>query len=527
MSFEVKKQDLLGRIGRIVTKSGIIETPALLPVVNPKSLEIHPKNFGKFNYNALITNAYILKKHFEKDVVKLGVHRFLKFNGVIMTDSGAYQILRYGKVSIAPREIVQFQKDIKTDIGVILDIPTGWKVSREYAEWTVKETLKRARDAVNIIGETDILWTGPVQGGTYLDLVRKSALKMGKLPFQMYALGSPTKIMQQYLFGILIEMILTAKLNLPIEKPFHLFGAGHPMMFALAVASGCDLFDSASYALYARDGRYLTETGTERIEDLEYFPCACPVCRNSTPKELKEKNYAEKTTLLMQHNLYTCKTEIERIKQYISEQRLWELIEQRSRSHPQMLKGFRTLCKYSKHLIDGTPAYKSRGIFIFDETSLSRPEVLRYKQKLKENHRTPKEKKKLLLLLPEPLCKPFHTSPQYKKIEKIIASKPGIHVCFYSIPFGVIPLELDDVYPLSQYESCSPFNSEMKKELADSITTYIKNKKYNKKIIYPDYSLLDKKNLRSLRQEAIIIRVGTSELWSDKSLQRLREILLQ
>ena len=72
MSFEVKKQDLLGRIGKIVTKSGIIETPALLPVVNPKSLEIHPKNFGKFNYNALITNAYILKKHFEKDVVKRG-----------------------------------------------------------------------------------------------------------------------------------------------------------------------------------------------------------------------------------------------------------------------------------------------------------------------------------------------------------------------------------------------------------------------------------------------------------------------
>ncbi|MEM2915731.1 MAG: tRNA guanosine(15) transglycosylase TgtA, partial [Candidatus Bathyarchaeia archaeon] len=292
MSFEVKRQDLFGRIGKLITKTGTIETPALLPVVNPRSLDVPPKDiFEEFKYRALITNAYLLKRYFEKDVLNLGVHRFLNYNGIIMTDSGAYQLLRYGKVQIEPREIIQFQMDIKTDIGVILDIPTGWEVSRKYAEWTVKETLERARQAINAIGDTDILWVGPVQGGTYLDLVRKSATEISKLPFHIYALGSPTKVMEQYLFDILVKMVMTAKLNLPIEKPLHLFGAGHPFMFPLAVALGCDLFDSASYALYAKDDRYITETGTERIENLKYFPCTCPVCRSLTPKDLNERNY--------------------------------------------------------------------------------------------------------------------------------------------------------------------------------------------------------------------------------------------
>lgn len=525
MSFEVKKQDLFGRIGKLTTKTGTIETPALLPVINPRSLDIPPKDIlEEFKYRALITNAYILKKHFEKDVLNLEVHRFLNYDGIIMTDSGAYQILRYGKVQIEPQEIIQFQKNIKTDIGVILDIPTGWEVSRKYAEWTVKETLERARQAVNIIGDTDILWVGPVQGGTYLDLVRKSAVETSKLPFQIYALGSPTRIMEQYLFDILVEMIITAKLNLPIEKPLHLFGAGHPFMFPLVVALGCDLFDSASYALYAKDGRYITATGTERIENLEYFPCVCPVCRNSTPKNWKEKNYDERTILLMKHNLYVCKMEIERIKQCISEGRLWELLEQRSRSHPSLLKAFKTLCKYSDYLERETPSYKHRGIFIFGETSLRRPEVLRYKKKLLENYRPPKGRKNLLLL-PEPDSKPFHTSSQYKKVEKMIGLKSNVHICFYSIPFGVIPVELDEIYPLSQYETCPPFSFEMKKDLAESISEYIKSKKYGKVFIYPDNSLLDKATLRKLNKKVEIVKVRSSEVWSDKSLQNMKKIL--
>ena len=206
------------------------------------------------------------------------IHDLLKFDGIIETDSGAYQILQYGDVEVKPDAIIRFQERLDTDIGVILDIPTDQEASKQHAKWTVDETLRRAKEAQQTITRRDILWVGPVQGGVHADLVAYSAREMAKLDFQIHALGSPTTVMQQYQYDKLVDMIMAAKLNLPADRPLHLFGAGHPMMFALAIALGCDIFDSASYALFARNDRYLTSQGTAKMEDLEYFPCTCPAC---------------------------------------------------------------------------------------------------------------------------------------------------------------------------------------------------------------------------------------------------------
>jgi 7-cyano-7-deazaguanine tRNA-ribosyltransferase len=272
MSFEIRDRDLLARIGRLETKSGVVETPSLLPVINPTVQPIQPKTIREeFNCKALITNAYIIKKHFREEAAQKGIHRLLDFTGVVMTDSGAYQILVYGDVDASPEEIVHYQEEINTDIATILDVPTGWGVPRPYAKQTVNETLSRAKKLTEIKTRGDIAWVGPIQGGQYLDLVARSAKEMGKLPFQIYALGSPTPVMEQYLFDTLVDMVMTAKMNLPWERPLHLFGAGHPFMFALAVALGCDLFDSAAYAIYARENRYMTEYGTTKLQELEYF----------------------------------------------------------------------------------------------------------------------------------------------------------------------------------------------------------------------------------------------------------------
>jgi len=250
MTFEIRERDMLARIGRLKTKSGEIETPLLFPVINPNVQPISPKRMREvFGCNALITNAYILKKRFGDKPIEKGVHNFLDFNGVVMTDSGAYQILVYGDIEATPKEIVEYQERIDADIATILDLPTGWKVSKKYAENTVRETLKRAKELFQTKTREDILWVGPIQGGRYLDLVAESAVKVGELPFQIHALGSPTEVMEHYRFDVLVDMIMTAKMNMPIERPLHLFGAGHPFMFALAVALGCNLFDSAAYAI--------------------------------------------------------------------------------------------------------------------------------------------------------------------------------------------------------------------------------------------------------------------------------------
>jgi len=311
MSFEVREKDLLARIGKLKTKSGVVETPLLFPVINPNIQPIPPKKIEtEFGFDALITNAYILKKRFQNQPIEKGLHKFLDFNDTIMTDSGAYQILVYGDIEVTSKEIVEYQERIDTDIATILDIPTGWKVSENLAEQTVKETLKRAKEFFTLKTRDDILWVGPVQGGRYLNLVAKSAKEMGKLPFQIYALGSPTEVMERYRFDVLVDMIMTAKMNLPTEKPLHLFGAGHPFMFALAIALGCDLFDSAAYAIYARQNRYMTENGTYRLNELDYFPCACPKCARTTPKQALELSQKEREVFLAEHNLYVCNAEL-------------------------------------------------------------------------------------------------------------------------------------------------------------------------------------------------------------------------
>ena len=71
-----------------------------------------------------------------------GLHKFLDYDGAVMTDSGAYQILVYGEVEVTQKEIVAYQEGIGSDIATILDIPTGWKVTKEEAELTVAETLQ-------------------------------------------------------------------------------------------------------------------------------------------------------------------------------------------------------------------------------------------------------------------------------------------------------------------------------------------------------------------------------------------------
>ena len=269
MSFDIRSKDLLGRIGRLKTRSGTVETPTLLPVINPGRQTIPPRILQEeLGCDAVITNAYILRKQCAETPVETGVHRFLDFDGVIMTDSGAYQILEYGEIDVSPIEIVHFQEQIATDIATILDIPTGFRMKKRHSERTVKETLKRAEDLARIKTRSDILWVGPIQGGQYLDLVAHSARNVGRMPFDIHALGSPTPIMEQYLFDTLVNMILTAKMNIPLNRPFHLFGAGHPFMFALAVALGCDLFDSAAYAIYAKQDRYMTAYGTSKLREL-------------------------------------------------------------------------------------------------------------------------------------------------------------------------------------------------------------------------------------------------------------------
>ncbi len=478
MSFEIRTKDLLGRIGLLHTNHGVVETPLLLPVVNPNSQLITPRELkSNFGFNALITNSYLVWKQFreEKDVPK--IHRLLDFDGVIMTDSGAYQILQYGDVEVQPAEIIGFQEKLDSDIAVILDVPTGQEVSKERAKWTVNETLRRADEALRLVTRRDILWVGPIQGGTFCDLITYSARETGKRDFAIHALGSPTPVMQQYRFDLLVDMIMAAKLNLPTDRPLHLFGAGHPMMFALAVALGCDIFDSASYALFARNGRYMTAQGTAKFEDLVYFPCSCPTCHGRSPEELRKLLPTDRERFLASHNLNSCLNELQTIKQAIVDGRLWELVESRSRNHPALQRAFNRMLYYVKNLERETPIRKRKGPFVTTVESLNRPEIQRYQERLLDRYEPPPRAKRVLLL-PEEYLKPFQDIPTQVSLLQKIEKRSDVHICSYGLTFAVVPYELLDVYPLSQTEDSLSPNSTTVGLASRRITNYLKAAHY-------------------------------------------------
>ncbi|HDQ05990.1 MAG TPA: tRNA guanosine(15) transglycosylase TgtA [Candidatus Bathyarchaeota archaeon] len=491
MSFEIADRDLMARIGRLKTKSGVIETPLLLPVINPNVKTVLPETLDeKFGCRALITNAYIIHKNFKETATEKGLHEFLNFNGSIMTDSGAYQLLIYKDIETSPEEIVHFQESIDTDIATILDIPTGWAVSKKYAQYTVNETIKRAKALEKMKTRDDIAWVGPVQGGQFLDLVAKSSKEMAKLPFQIHALGSPTPVMEQYKFDTLVDMIVTAKMNLPSDRPLHLFGAGHPFMFSLAVALGCDMFDSAAYALFARQDRYMTESGTTRLDKLEYFPCSCQVCSKTDPKTVKALPKEDRQKLLAEHNLHASFCELRRIKQAITEGRLWEHMEMRAHAHPALLQAAKKLGKYREYLEKQSPVTKRNGIFFFSSLGLARPEVIRYRKRLVDRY-APPPKAKILLLLPQTGTKPFRNSKEHEMVRKEMQQSLGdttdlVHVCTYAAPFGVVPAELDDVYPLSQNEIASPLDAETVMYVTKQAANYIENTDYGHVILLRD-----------------------------------------
>lgn len=501
MSFEITDRDLLGRIGRIKTKNGIVHTPAFFPVVDPINNIINIKELKEdFKISQLITNAYLVKRALNKGILTLNdIHILFNFDKVIMTDSGAYQLLSYGEIDITPKEIIELQEKLNSDISVILDIPTPRNYGFKEAEKTMIETINNAKLLGEIKSRDDILWVGPLQGGRHIELIKKCAIELGKLSFfQIYGIGGPTQYMKNYSFSELVDIIVTAKKFLPPNRPIHLFGAGHPLILPFLVGLGCDTFDSASYALYAKDNRYITPYNTVKLDQLKYMPCACDVCRKYEAKELLEMNKIEREKLLAKHNLWVILEEINSIKQAIYEGRLWELIEIKAKAHPRVFNALIKLKKYKNIFEKFDPLVKSivRGIFYTSYEGLIRPEVNRHISKIDKNMSF--EDKELLILLPQ---KNVKTRVYIKKLLKFLWASPSfnrIHVCTYGPPFGVIPLELNDIYPLSQYEKSKAIDIESGMIIIKALKILTYKGNYKQAIIVFDKETINKIVLRKI-----------------------------
>ncbi len=451
--FEIVNKDLLGRTGRLYTPHGVVDTPTVMPVINPNLRLIEPKDLKRYGAQMLITNSYIIYRsdRFREDSLKRGLHAMLDFDGPIMTDSGSFQLSVYGSVEVTNGEIITFERDIGTDIGVPLDIPTPPDVPPERARAELETTLSRLSEARQYSG--NMMLAGPVQGSTHLDMREEAARRTYAMDFDIYPLGAVVPLMESYRYGDLVDVVTRCKMGLGPDAPVHLFGAGHPMMMALAVSLGCDLFDSAAYALYAKDGRYMTVDGTYHIGEMQHLPCSCPVCVSHTAKELAEMDNKSRTKLLAEHNLYVTFAELSLIKQSIIDGDLMELVERRCRSHPKMLSGLKHMMDYSSYIEKFDPATKSAFFYLGSE-SARRPEVIRHNLLL--NHLSVKGK-------------------------ALISTRRGIDtvgfdsVYHVKMPFGVFPDELNETYPIGQSEVISELECEGRDATLENIMGFIKN----------------------------------------------------
>jgi len=439
---ELINRDAAGRICKFTVNKKTIETPNICIVINPNIQLISPQEMkSKFNTNIIITNSYIIdKSKYKKNVLDDGLHKFLKFDGIIYTDSGVYQMYSQRIKDINQDQILEFQQKIGSDIITPVDLFTLPEDSRKIAQIKLKETMKRISSARKKI---DKYLVAPIQGGMYLDLRKNACKQASKLNPDLFAIGGIVPLMEQYRFKELCDIIITCKKNLPSNKIIHAFGAGHPMIFSLLIAIGVDLFDSAMYALAAKRNGYLTEHGTYNLNDLSYFPCSCPICSTYTPEQVRQMPQVEKEKILAMHNLYVTYSEINTIKQAIKNNSLWELVQQRVRAHPSLLEALKHILKKDKNYFLKKDLFtKKTAFFELGEESKYRPEVIRAKKMLKNV----KSKNHVLLK-----------------------------------PFGKIPPELLLVYPFGQSVLLSKKPLDIKIDSKKAVKMIIKYQ-YNSKI---------------------------------------------
>ncbi len=474
----------LARIGKFKTDHGEIETPAVMPVINPNLNFLSERELKDLGVQAVITNSYIIRRteKLRDYALKYGVHKLINFQGPVMTDSGTFQSYVYGDIEYNNKEIVDFQKNIGSDIITILDIFSRPDDGYETAKNAVYETYNR----LNEIDIDNKIIAGPIQGSIYPDLRKISAKLMSKAPY--LPIGGVVPLLESYRYDDLIKIIINSKVNADFSKPVHLFGGGHPMFFAFSVLLGVDLFDSASYIKYAKDNRVLYTEGTRNLKEIRDFPDWSPLFGRYKPEELLRETEKIRLKELSKHNLKAIFNEITEIKERIYENTLYQYVEEKSRAHPSLYRAFIEMLNNN---IDNFYNISLKSPFYFyDNHSLKNPFV---KRLIEFTFKYINNSKKCIIL-------------NYKYWRAGVPTADNVKEFYGSNDYNIlvqwnnifIPLELEDTYPVSQSVSSNIidrdyqtyFINELKK-INNDIIFYDDSITYNRKVRDYDHGKID------------------------------------
>ncbi len=356
-NFTVLKKDTAtgARLGRLETAHGVIETPAFMPVGTQGAVKaVSPRDLKETGCRIILSNTYHLYLRPGVEVIREmgGLHRFMGWDGLILTDSGGYQVLSLGgfrRISeegvsfqshldgsthfLTPEVVVQIQDALGSDIAMVLDECIPYPASRDYARHSTDRTVRWARRSLEVFhGKEQALWA-IVQGGVYKDLRERCVEELLELPCSGFAVGGLGVGEGVELFK---EMAGFVTGLLPEDRPRYLMGVGRPEDLIFAVRRGYDLFDCVIPTRNARNGTLFTSKGKISIKRAEYSrddrpldeSCDCYCCRNFSRAYLRhlyqvgEILAAHLHTL---HNLCFYQRLMKRMREAIREERaeLW------------------------------------------------------------------------------------------------------------------------------------------------------------------------------------------------------------
>jgi len=351
--FTVIKKDATSgaRLGRLITAHGVVETPAFMPVGTQATVKaMTPKDLKEIGCQIILGNTYHLYLRPGAELIRDlgGLHRFMSWDGPILTDSGGYQVFSLAamrKISeegvkfqshldgsshlLTPEKVVEIQESLGSDIAMALDECIPPMATRAYVQASTERTIRWAERCLRARRRHDQLMFGIIQGGMFQDLRRECVETMSSLSFDGFAtggLGVGEGEEKLHSLGA-----FTAEL-LPEERPRHLMGVGRPEDILFAVRCGYDLFDCVIPTRNARNGTLFTSGGKLNIKRAEFAndsrpvdeSCDCYPCRNFSRAYLRHLYMAGEilaAQLNSWHNLYFYHRLMERCRQAIQEER--------------------------------------------------------------------------------------------------------------------------------------------------------------------------------------------------------------
>lgn len=335
ISFNLKNVENKARRGELVTAHGTIQTPAFMPVGTAATVKaMKVSDVKKSGAEIILGNTYHLMLRPTAELIdKLGgLHKFMGWDGPILTDSGGFQVMSLSKIRkisdegvefsshldgskyfVTPERSIEIQHLLGSDITMIFDECIEFPATRERTKDALDRSnawAKRSKDAFKQRDGYGIF--GINQGGTYQDLRKESAEELIKIGFDGYAIGGLAVGEGQ---EIMFEVLDYTTDFLPTDKPRYLMGVGKPSDIVGAVARGVDMFDCVIPTRSGRTGQAFTRNGTINIRNAKYRDntnpiddkCACYACKNHSLayiNHLSKANEILASMLLTEHNIF-------------------------------------------------------------------------------------------------------------------------------------------------------------------------------------------------------------------------------